>query len=72
MTKLTPDQLHRLIDEVADLVEQPFVLAVDISNACDRAECYGWWPAKGYKQYWRTSGGHAGLSAVLILLSEGG
>lgn len=70
--KLTPDQLHRLIDEVAELVGQPYVLSRDVHDACARAICRHWWIEKGYNEYWNNCGGHAGLSAVLILLSGGG
>lgn len=76
--KLTPDQLHRLIDEVAELAYGDNVLACDIGAAAWRAECHRWWHSRGEKVYFdaagtcHTEGRFAGLSAVLILLSEGG
>lgn len=70
-TKPTPDQLHRLIDEVAALVDEERILDIYVRHACQMAGCEWWWDAKGKPTYFR-KGGHSGLSAVLILLSEGG
>lgn len=70
--KLTPDQLHRLIDEVAGLAylsNSP--TAYDIALRCKRAGVLNWWADAAPIFAWHGRG-FAGLSAVLILLSEGG
>lgn len=73
-TKLTPDQLHRLIDEVAELVDfdPPTTFMGKLVVIMNQNCAYTWWNAKGREVYRRAGYGHAGLSAVLILLSEGG
>lgn len=72
--KLTPDQLHRLIDEVAALAYLDEYRARSIADACYQLdyETFCWWTCRGFAVFDRAGGGFAGLSAVLILLSEGG
>jgi len=70
--KLTPDQLHRLIDEVAELADfRNSPTAYGIALRCERAGCLNWW-AIGAVEFAKHGRGFAGLSAVLILLSKGG
>lgn len=72
--KLTPDQLHRLIDYIAPLVkdwDDWNGLAFSIEKSCERAGCLKWWYDNDHF-YWAAANQYAGLSAVLILLSEGG
>lgn len=70
--KLTPDQLHRLIDAIAALAYRDRVvlegdvlywacLALGSHAGCD------WWYGQPILEFRK-----GGLSAVLILLSEGG
>lgn len=79
--KLTPDQLHRLIDEVAELAYRKHVSRSYIGHKVCKQGFNQWWFTHGVVAYQRgygqCDGTHAqsqfaGLSAVLILLSEGG
>lgn len=72
--KLTPDQLHRLIDEVAELAYLPEYKGGSIADVCMPldSESWEWWKNRGFPVFDEAGRGFAGLSAVLILLSEGG